>query len=154
MNRITAGYGVVGEALDLLSSGVRRRLARVDFLTGTHPVWAGLLESWWEKHPYEDGRVQAACSYPSHTSDRSITVILLETDWPVAVIHELGHALQYIERLGAWEALPVTPYAYNSTHEAFAEAFTARYFHYGDEAVRWQDRATDDLFSRLEEDPF
>lgn len=123
----------------------------VEFLTGVDPVFAGL-------HSYSlisDGRSYretAHCVYPEHINgpaDRRVTTIVLPVlVHPGNVVHELGHALD--RRLGFNHlAVPVSKYALTNRREAFAEAFEARLYYYGDQGAANADRATVSLFDSL-----
>lgn len=70
------------------------------------------------------------------------------------MIHEIGHALDWavIERSGhAHTFTPVTPYARTNRMEAFAEAFRAWFWPFGEfpEAIGSPDRESYEFFDRI-----
>lgn len=126
---------LISAAFDIIPIRIADRLKYTHFLTGTDPIYAGLI------HPDDDAMRKAGYNFESiaevyrnggsvsyvhnqTVSDKHTTVVLprlLPIDYP---IHELGHVLDGI--LG-WKhiAEPVTEYAKINHLEAFAEAFTS-----------------------------
>ena len=165
MNRL-AGDGfreAIGAAYALLRPRLSDRLQHVHFFTGSDPWRAGLHEGSPEVRAFADGTSysyaeMAFCMYPHHqrhlsASARRTTIVLPPTffrdyGWCAAetVIHELGHALH--EVIGwDWVAEPVTAYAHENNHEAFAEAFAA--WVTASQRAPLVDEATRALFERL-----
>lgn len=142
---------IIGAAWDAVPPGIRDRLSHVRFACGVDPVFAGL-------HTYEtiaDGRSYSAtahCCYPGNLlgpRDRRVTTIILPVELhPWLVVHELGHALHHVISF-EHGARPVTNYAMTNSLEAFAEAFVAWRYHYGDQGVASSDQATRTLFADL-----
>jgi hypothetical protein len=147
MDRVRlGGYGEVIEAAYAL------------FLCGTDPVFAGL-------HGYingADGRPYAETPHVAHDfhqtglsrARRHTTVVLPKVPAIATVVHELGHVLD--EALNFEHvAEPVSSYARNSRHEAFAEAFAAWVLPFGHgygaakDALHETDPATVALLSAL-----
>lgn len=153
MNRIGWGHDSISRGWQLLPEGMRQRLSGVDFLTGVDPRFAGLLPSngWFSEHPYQAGaQVEAACCYPHHTLDRSLTIVVVKPlPYDHSIVHELGHALQWQAGLQGHVALPVTPYATNSRWEAFAESLVSWTYHH--DHLRTIDPETVALFDQLAE---
>ena len=96
------------------------------------PVFAGLHE--WRESGEDTGNLSysscAHCVALPSGGDRWTTTIVLPPGpgrWQVStIVHELGHALDYIDQTlhgGAWRATPVSKYAKSNRNEAFAEAF-------------------------------
>ena len=150
MNRLMPGpYGeAIGAALAVVPEPIMARLMHVHFLTGTDPFWAGL-----ERGPEDclDGRSYhntGHCAYPWYTEDQTTTIVMPTPLEPCLVVHELGHALD--ETLAFQHlAAPVTQYALTNRQEAFAEAFTAWLYWYGDQDAFLQDLPTLALFDQL-----
>ena len=152
MERITsqAHAEAIGEALRVVGR-YRHRIGPVEFLTGVDPVFAGL-------HSFGDtgdGRSYGDtphCAYPWHIdgpADRRVTTIVLpQPEPPWVIVHELGHALD--AAIGfRHSAVPVTAYARTNRLEAFAEAFTAQHYIYGDRDAFLTDAPTLALFRGL-----
>lgn len=151
MNRLVSSeYSeMIGRALYVLPDNLRARLRHVNFLTGTDPIYAGLHH--YTQTAAGDSYLDVfSTAFRCHTSDRSTTIILPYVNNPVYVFHELGHALD--ETLG-WShtAAPVSEYAKTDRTEAFAEAFTAWQYWYGDQDALYGDEATVRLFEDLSE---
>jgi hypothetical protein len=127
-------------------------LAHVRFVCGIDPIWAGIhhFEAANNSRSY---RNTAHVVYPFHVlgprSWRSTAVIMPLPLEPVYIVHELGHVLD--EALGfEHQARPVTDYAHTNRNEAFAEAFTSRFFwNYDERDLAAQDRATVELLDGL-----
>lgn len=149
MNRLVSGefQASIGAALTVIPPAIADRLRHVQFLTGTDPVYAGL-------HRFEGAsfgrsyRTTAHCLYRHLSSDRRTTIVLPTPYEPSVVVHELGHAL---DEVLAWthDAKPVNWYATTDRQEAFAEAFRAWLYWYGDQDVFMADLDTRALFARL-----
>jgi len=159
MERIVSGYTYsIAKALGVLPSGMRARVQGVHFWTGTDPRWAGVVPRWESKHRYLSGPTAIACAYPNHTLDKRVSVVMLVPESRglrvVDVVHELGHVLAWNVGVRDHDATPVTTYAMNSRHEAFAEALVTWLFKgYGDEESLFTDLPTLDLFRRLSARP-
>lgn len=125
MRRLVGGHAEpIAVSLALIPAGIVERLAHVDFLTGTDPVFAGLHS--FEAMSYgRSYRTTAHVSHRHHSADRSTTIVLPTVETPEVIVHELGHALDEVLAF-AHEAAPVTCYAgAGGRIEAFAEAFTS-----------------------------
>jgi len=130
MDRVhdTAIAAAVGEALTYLPAGIRRIAESADFLLGADPVFVGL-------HRYEAISAQSSyrntahVSYPHHSLDQSLTLVMTPHDGPCVntLLHEFGHVLDYRlrERLGYWLPAPraLGAYAARDRWESFACAF-------------------------------
>ena len=140
---------LIGAAFDVIPSTIKKMLYYTHFLTGTNPIKAGL-------HNYincDDGRFYCNTGHFVTPESQFILplalrhpTIVLPTLIPVYhVVHELGHALDYI--LGGLHiARPVSDYAKTNREEAFAEAFTSWLFWgYGEQP----DTSTLTLFESL-----
>lgn len=148
MRRITQAHSpAIERAFEVIGPRLADRLRHVDFFCGTDPIWAG-LHSFQKTVGGNSYGAVAHCCFRNHTSDKSVTVVLPVLVPPSTVVHELGHALHYEYALDH-VALPVTDYAKTDRFEAFAEAFEATFFWYGDQDVWWSDEATRDLIQRL-----
>jgi hypothetical protein len=155
MDRIaTFAYAeAIGEAVAVIEAPIMALLQHIDFLAGVDPIFAGL-------HAYDDGwgprsyRTTAHVCYPYHCLNRRerTTVVLptLQNAKPYVVCHELGHCLDEVLAFGH-DALPVDDYAATNRREAFAEAFTFRYYWTSAEVEnkRLSDVATCALFDAL-----
>jgi hypothetical protein len=119
----------VGHALSLIPAGIRARLAHIQFVAGSDPIFAGI-------HRYattNDGRSYgdtAHAVYPCHMThlprDRRVsTVVVPVPQEPWIVVHEIGHILDEAISFDHHDVQPVTEYAGTNGWEAFAEAFTA-----------------------------
>lgn len=137
----------IGEALRVVHRFVHL-LGHVRFVCGVDPVFAGV-------HSFDGcgyGDVPHCC-YPHHLNgpaDRRVTTVVLPLAvHPYVVVHELGHALH--ERINFdHRSEPVTDYARTNFQEAFAEAFVARHYNYGDRDTFLRDTATRSLFRSLQ----
>ena len=156
MNRVPnqAYAEVIGEALSVIPDRIRERLSGVHFVCGVDPAFVGLHQydktSVGDSRPYSE---TAHCCYwwnlNRPASDRPTTIVLPKLPAPWVVVHELGHALDYVTGFNH-RAAPVTDYARTNRMEAFAEAFTAwRFWGYGDEDTLWSDGATLALFDEV-----
>jgi hypothetical protein len=146
----------IAHALTILPSGIRARLAHVQFVAGVDPIFTGL-------HNYAtttDGRSYgdtAHVAYPFHLThlpraQRITTVVLPAPEEPWIVVHELGHALDDSIGFDRHEVQPVTDYAKTDRWEAFAEAFTAWLcpdIYATAQDLLAQDKATLSLFEEL-----
>lgn len=139
----------IGKALQVTNQ-FNHHFGHVQFVCGVDPNFAGI-------HNFKDkGGVpynrRAHCCYPSHLSgpaDRRVTTIVLPRPVPPnVVVHELGHALHEVVNFRSWPN-PVTEYAKTNAYEAFAEAFRAFHYYYGDESVAKTDHKTLALFNSL-----
>jgi hypothetical protein len=136
----------IAHAFKTIGQGCASRLVHVDFLCAD-PIFVGLHDS----ETTADGRSYrgtAHCALPVHTTDHSTTIVLPVPEEPWVIVHELGHALQW-KYARDHVAAPVTEYAKTNQMEAFADAFVARFYHYGDQDAMWRDGATRDLFDGL-----
>lgn len=142
----------IGEAIATIGGLHRWGLEGVRFWCGVDPVWSGL-------HRYAaaaDGRpfsTTAHACYPHHlvgpADRRQPTVVLPVPVPPWTVVHELGHLLHHRQGL-KHRAAPITAYAARNHQEAFAEAFVARFYVYGDQDAWGADKATHALFDQLD----
>lgn len=154
MERITPGRSeVIAEALDCLPPPLRSRVSIARFWTAD-PIWSGLHSN----IETDDGRTYretAHVCYPYHTADKSIIVVLPEQHYECwQVIHELGHVAHFTLGLEDFGTAPVTEYATRNYREAFAEAFTMRFFYtYGDEQVAAEDWPTRLMLDQIEAVP-
>jgi len=140
---------VIGSSFNIISPTICQLLEGIHFFVGTDPIYAGL-------HNYidtEDGRSlrnTAHCCYPWNMIDKKPVIVLPEITTPDIVVHELGHYLDFL--LGfRHNAIPINEYAKTNRREAFAEAFTARYFYLSKEAndIYLADKSTHYLFECL-----
>lgn len=123
----------IAEALDLLPTGIRRRVEHAHFLTGANPNFVGL-------HPHETtGDISGVVyrydqvahvtwlAHQSHlpASQRHTTVVLptLYSQDIATIIHELGHVLHEAIDYPQQPIFAVSAYAETDWFEAFAEAF-------------------------------
>lgn len=141
----------IGAALATVPVRIRDRLAHVRFVCGVDPIFAG-IHDFAQSADGRSYRTTAHCCYPSHLigpADRRTTTVVLPTVVPpYVIVHELGHALDHVVGF-SHNARPVTAYARTNRQEAFAEAFTAWLYHYGDQDIARSDKATLALFSEL-----
>lgn len=145
-------------ALRLLPPGITARLA-CEVLAGADPVAAGL-------HRHTDAsygrsyRDTAHVAYEYHQGHmprdrRAVTIVLPDVPSIAVVVHELGHVLHAAIRFQATTPQPVTWYAQDNDHEAFAEAFAAWALPYGHgygaakDRLHRHDPATVALFNQL-----
>src|SRR5215207_6344556 len=80
-------------------------------------------------------RGTAHACFPTHVADKRMTLVFPEPPAWYTVIHELGHALDWALTERAGRALtfsPVTEYARTNRWEAFAEAFAAWFWPFGE----------------------
>ncbi len=141
----------IGRAMAMLPIGIRDRLAHVQFVCGVDPIFAGIHRAV-DTNDGRSYRNTPHCCYPYHLdapADRRVTTIVLPEPEPAYIIvHELGHALDHT--IGRKHmAAPVTEYARTNRDEAFAEAFVAWRYLYGDQDVANRDKATRSLFREL-----
>lgn len=128
-------------------------LAGCDIFCGD-PVFAGLhrIERTLGGRSYRD---TAHVCYPHHVADRRVTMVLPDVPPWYTVIHELGHALDWhvSERSGQRLTFrPVTAYARTDRMEAFAEAFCAWFWPFGEfrsDIGAEPDRESYEFFDRL-----
>lgn len=140
----------IGEALTILGP-IADRLTRVHILD-CDPIAAGLHEdrtptssAWGGRSPRDTSHT----CYPWHTSDGTVTIVLLGSEPPHVVVHELAHALDFMLDF-RHVAAPTTWYGKINRAEAFAEAVTTRLFwNYGDEDALARDIPTLLLFDEL-----
>jgi hypothetical protein len=128
MDRVKPGYSAVIEAAYNRIPEPLHRLIRPHFLTGTDPVFAGLHSYRYtnDGRSYEDTAHAVYDYHQEHLSraERRVTVVLPVVPSVATVVHEMGHVLH--QRIGFdFVTKPVTRYAQNNHHEAFAEAFSA-----------------------------
>jgi hypothetical protein len=133
VNRVTSRVQseAIGVARDLMGPQIWNRVKHTAVFMGD-PIAAG-LHSWERLDLGEFGtgsyRQCAHVCYPAHierpAADRRTTIVLPKLVEPDTVIHEFGHALHETLDFETTVLVEVTAYAAYSTHEAFAEAFTA-----------------------------
>ncbi len=141
----------IGHTLGMIEPSILK-LIKCDFLCGCNPIWVGFANY---TPDIGDGRSYlntAHVAYPCHQrlsrDSRKTTVVLPIPVHPIVIVHELGHVLD--EALGFEHiAEPITKYARLDRGEAFAEAFLAQYYLYGDRPI---DEATQALFESLKVD--
>jgi len=130
--------------LGAIPDRIVRLVGPFDLFIGADPVFAGL-------HPHEttvDGRSYRHTPhalYPVHLRHLGAAfaapriVLPAEYPWPfpVVVIHEFGHVLDWRLRFD-WSAEVTSVYSRTNRHEAFAEAFVSWMW---DEPIAARDKA-------------
>lgn len=150
--RLPGAREAIGHALHIVE-GFRDAIGPVEWFVGADPVFAGLHNNTdiSDGRSYRDtGHVCYPCHLENAPADRRCTTVVMPTLMPVVhIVHELGHVLDW--RMGfTHTADPVTEYAESNREEAFAEAFTARFYRYGDQDAAATDLATIALFDSLD----
>lgn len=149
MERIMLGRSLVlAEAIERLPPPLQQRVAIARFWTGD-PLRAGLHKV----TDTLDGRSYRSTPhtcYPWHTRDKSVVIVLPVEESVDTIIHELGHVAHFTLGLDDFGSEPVTEYATRNHREAFAEAFTTRFFWgYGDEEIAAKDSPTNRILDLI-----
>jgi hypothetical protein len=126
----------IAQARSVIPDPILDRVAEVGFLCGVDPVFAGLHR--WTEATF-DGIGTVRYAETAHYDPASATVVLPTYVSPAVVVHELGHALDFLTEPGL-DPAPVTSYAATNRREAFAEAFLGWVL---PEAVPWVDEYLD-----------
>lgn len=115
--------------VDSLPGAIRRILRPVRFVTEYDPAFLGIHRL----GQTADGRAYAAtshCVWPHAlmhrpADDRAVTIFLQNghAHHPHVVLHELGHALDYLIGWYRERVVPLDAYAARNRREAFATAF-------------------------------